>query len=186
MLAAFAPMTPAAQADPDPVNITIATTYQEQKQLNWCSAAASRIALTAKGRTPTQAGLAADLGLSSDKNGHGLLDAENIRKVLNARLGIGGNTYRYALEQNMDAFDAAVKSSMSHGYPVVYNVTEVAGKTFSAGHYITITGRRPVGDIVEYRISDPYELNRAAKWYKRSVVKSWNKYGRYTAYGKQG
>ncbi len=183
MLAAFAPMTPAAQADPDPANITIATTYQVQKQLNWCSAAASRIALTAQGRTPTQKGLAADLGLASDPNGHGLLSGERIATVLNARLGYTGRAWSYRLETNIGYLDAEVKSSMSNGHPVVYNVTKVAGKTFSAGHYITITGRKNVGGIWEYRISDPYEPNRAAKWYKRADVISWNKGGRFTYYG---
>ena len=178
MLAAFAPIS-AAQA------ATIATTYQQQQTQSWCSAAASRIALSAAGILPSQAALASDLGLSG---GSGLQDPYAIARVLNKRLGISQAPFRYKLSQDMATFDDAINYGVSVNKPVVYNVVQVAGQSYAAsGHYITITGRRVVGtNSVEYRISDPDSPARTGNWYKRSDVKSWNKFGRYTSYGYPG
>lgn len=163
---------------------TIAITYQRQKEQNWCSAASSRIALSATGRTPTQKSLAKGLGLGP-VGGHGLLDPYAIARVLNNRLGLKDATYKYHLRQDMGAFDDAIQLAMTLNKPVVYNVIKVGNQSYSAsGHYICITGRRKTGPkSVQYRIADPDSPARTGNWYDRSAVKSWNKYGRYTSFG---
>lgn len=180
-LVAAAPVPAAVAGD-----TTIATTYQEQRQQNWCSAAATRIAISASGRLYTQADLASALGLSSDPSGHGLVDPAAIARLLNSRLGMSDTVFRYFLSQDMDRFDDAVAYGVSVDKPVVYNVDQVAGQHYSAGHYITITGRRTVDAGVQYRISDPDSPERTGHWYGRTTVKTWNKYGRYTSFGYPG
>lgn len=160
---------------------SVGYTYQRQETQSWCSAASSRIALTAKGRTPTQASLASSLGLSG---GSGLQDPYAIARVLNARLGIGDNARRYRFRQPAAGTLKAtlhthVRTSIDAGYPVVINMNQVNNDHYSAGHYIAIVGYRADG----YKIADPDEPARNGVWRDEDNIVLWNKLNRYTSFG---
>ncbi len=160
---------------------SVGYSYQRQQTQSWCSAASSRIALTAKGRTPTQASLASSLGLSG---GSGLQDPYAIARVLNARLGIADNARRYRFRQPAAGTLKAtlhthVRTSIDAGYPVVINMNQVNGDVYSAGHYIAIVGYR-AGD---YKIADPDEPARNGVWRTEDNIVAWNKLNRYSSFG---
>lgn len=153
--------------------------YQKQETLSWCSAASTRIALTARNRTPSQASLADSLGL---RNGAGLQSPELIAKVLNERLGLSGaGSYVLRIAPTGTLYERLqmrVKASIDAGFPVVINMNSVDGDTFSAGHYIAIVGY----DANRYQIADPYDPNRNGVWRSKQNIVDWNKLNRFTAY----
>ncbi|GAB2678684.1 C39 family peptidase [Thalassiella azotivora] len=160
---------------------TVAYQYRQQATQSWCSAASSRIALTARGLYPSQASLADSLGLV---NGQGLQDPYAIARVLNDRLGIAGRTQRYYFRQPpvgtlKERLRSRVKASINAGYPVVINMDRVNNDYFSAGHYIAIVGYRPD----QYKIADPYTPVRDGVWRNEDNIVAWNKMNRFTAYG---
>ena len=71
-----------------------------------------------------------------------------------------------------------VHESIDRGYPVVINMNQVAGDTYSAGHYIAIVGYRANG----YRIADPDEPTRNGVWFTEDQIVAWNKLNRFTAF----
>lgn len=160
---------------------TVGYTYQVQQTQSWCSAASSRIALSARDHRPSQSSLAASLGL---RDGHGLQDATLIASVLNSRLGIGGRSARYYFRQPAaGTLKARLRSRVVHsidaGYPVVINMNQVDGTVFSSGHYIAIVGYR----AGEYKIADPVTSSRNGVWRDEDDIVRWNKLNRFTAYG---
>lgn len=159
---------------------TLSYSYQTQSTGSWCSAASTRIALSARGVKPTQGSLAKSLGLV---NGHGLQDATLIAKVLNARLSRTSSTHRYhfrmpAAGTLKEQLYKRVKQSIDAGYPVVINMNQVAGDHFSAGHYVAIVGYTST----KYQIADPYRSGRNGTWYPHADVVYWNKLNRFTAF----
>lgn len=170
---------PPLDPPPPPAKKVLAYTYRKQATQSWCSAASTRIALSAQGKRPSQKKLAGALGL---KGGHGLQDPALISRVLNNRLGLRGKGFRYrlkiapsgTLKRNLRK---NVVTSVRNGYPVVINMNSVAGDDFSAGHYVAIVGYRKG----QYLLSDPYDPARKRAWYAADKVVAWNKLNRYTA-----
>lgn len=155
--------------------------YQRQETQSWCSAASSRIALTARDRYPTQASLASSLGLAG---GQGLQDPYAIARVLNNRLGIADRTQRYYFRRPdygtlKTALRNRVVNSINAGFVVVINMDRVDGDFFSAGHYIAIVGY----GAGTYKIADPYTATRNGVWRDEDDIVAWNKLNRFTAYG---
>ena len=160
---------------------TVGYSYQVQATQSWCSAASSRIALTARDRFPTQASLANSLGL---EGGSGLQDPLAIARVLNNRLGIADRTQRYYFRQPdagtlKERLRARVVRSIDAGYPVVINMNQVDSDWFSAGHYIAIVGY----GAGTYKIADPFTSSRNGVWRNEDNIVAWNKLNRFTAYG---
>jgi Peptidase_C39 like family len=160
---------------------SVGYSYQLQTTQSWCSAASSRIALTARDRFPTQASLANSLGL---EGGSGLQDPYAIARVLNNRLGIADRTQRYYFRQPAAgtlkaSLRARVVRSIDAGYPVVINMDRVDSDFFSAGHYIAIVGY----GAGTYKIADPYRSSRNGVWRNDDDIVAWNKLNRFTAYG---
>jgi hypothetical protein len=180
---------PAAQA------AGVAYAYQVQSRYNYCSAASSRIALSApilrrdssENRTiPSQDSLARGLNLDpydGDASTTGLKDPTLIATVLNNRLGIAGNARRYRLRISPSGtlytdLQAKVRESVSAGYPVVINMNRVDGDYFD-GHYIAIVGY----GADRYQIADPYRSSRNGVWRIKQDIVDWNKLNRFTYYG---
>ncbi|MDT5028743.1 MAG: hypothetical protein QOE61_5169 [Micromonosporaceae bacterium] len=152
--AAFAgPSAPAGQQ-------ALAVNYQQQPNYYYCGPAATRIALTALGKTISMDTLAKQLGTTSD----GTNSAADITRVLNSDTGDGfykthkipGQT---ATAAEMDQLKADVVHAISYDHPVVANVagsvTDNAGAvhSYQGGHYLTVVGYTDGGLTV--KISDP-------------------------------
>jgi len=155
--------------------------YQVQQTQSWCSAASSRIALTARDHFPTQSSLAASLGLSG---GQGLQDPLAIARVLNDRLSIGGRAQRYYFRQPAAGtlkaqLRSRVVASIDAGYAVVINMNQVDSTVFSSGHYIAIVGYGAGTN----KIADPVTAARNGVWRDEDDIVRWNKLNRFTAYG---
>ena len=155
--------------------------YKEQNEQSWCSAASSRIALTARGHYPTQRALADDLGLVG---GNGLQDPYAIARVLNDRLGLAGQAQRYYFRMPAAGtlkaqLRARVERSIDAGYPVVINMDRVNDDYFAPGHYIAIVGY----DASRYKIADPFTSSRNGVWRGEDNIVAWNKLNRFTAFG---
>ncbi|WP_114558315.1 C39 family peptidase [Desertihabitans aurantiacus] len=158
-------------------------TYQRQATQNWCAAASGRIALSAKGKTPTQNSLRKQMGIGPEGS-HGLQEPREIAWTLNARLGLGGKSFRYRLYipaagTLKERLRYRTRISIHNGYPVVINMNSVAGEPYSAGHYIAIVGY----DKTRYKIADPDAPSRNGVWYHQNDIVDWNKRNRFTAFG---
>lgn len=154
-------------------------TWKQQNTQSWCSAASSRIALSAVlSQPPTQATLASQLGLVG---GSGLQDPTLIAKVLNSHIGAAGGSYVFRIApagELKTRLRTRVKESIGRGYPVVINMNQVGSSTYSAGHYIAIVGYR----AGEYLISDPDSEARRRAWFSDDSIVAWNKLNRFTAF----
>lgn len=161
---------------------TVGYQYQVQQTQSWCSAASSRIAISARDSTPpTQTSLASSLGLV---NGQGLQDPLLIAQVLNNRLGRAGFTQRYYFRQPAAGtlkvqLRSRVTQSINAGYPVVINMNQVDSTWFSSGHYIAIVGY----DATRYKIADPVTSSRNGVWRNENDIVLWNKLNRFTSFG---
>ncbi|MEE6311686.1 C39 family peptidase [Plantactinospora veratri] len=136
--------------------------YQFQAQINgwYCGPAATRIALTARDKKPSQDAVAADLGTTTS----GTNSALDTTRVLNKI--IGTDFYRTtaipggaATPAQMDRLQADVVHAVTSGYAVVVNIagsaTDLAGgwHSYPGGHYLTVVGYRDDGRTV--KIADP-------------------------------
>ncbi|WP_157677145.1 C39 family peptidase [Auraticoccus monumenti] len=173
-------------------------TYRYQKQPNgyYCSAASTRIALSApllrrdsseNSRIPTQDSLAKGLNLhpydGPGTSNMGLKVPTLIATVLNNRLGLNGKARRYRFRISPSGtlytdLQAKVRASIDAGYPVVINMSRVNGDTYD-GHYIAIVGY----DAQRYKIADPDEPARNGVWRSKQDITDWNKLNRFTYFG---
>lgn len=174
--AAVVGVSPAAAAT------TLSYVYRRQNTQSWCSAASSRIALSAvigRGALPTQRRLADQLGLVG---GAGLQEPTLIARVLNSYLDAGtghGYVFRIAPSGELkQRLRMRVHESVDRGYPVVINMNSVAGDNYPAGHYIAIVGYRSGA----YKIADPDEPTRNGVWFTENQIVAWNKLNRFTAF----
>ncbi|MVA74479.1 hypothetical protein GC722_00285 [Auraticoccus sp. F435] len=161
----------------------LAYQYRRQATQNWCAPASARIALTARGKYPTQDALRRQMGVGP-QGSHGLQDPQEIAKTLNERLGLVGKSFRYRLYippagTLKERLRRRVEVSIFNGYPVVINMNQVAGDSYSAGHYIAIVGY----DQTRYKVADPDEPARNGVWYHQDKIVTWNKLNRFTAFG---
>lgn len=138
--------------------------YEAQSNFYYCGPAATRIALTAQGHTPSQDEVAKRLGTTTA----GTNSAEDTTRVLNSIAG--GDIYQTrsiprsaASPEEMDRLQADVVNAIDNGRPVVANIIGTAMDTdgnahsFGGGHYLTVVGYEDEGRIVE--IADPANVN---------------------------
>nr|WP_307804500.1 C39 family peptidase [Micromonospora echinofusca] len=152
--------------------------YQAQPNYYYCGPAATRIALSAVGRTPSQDELAGRLGTTEA----GTSSALDITRVLNEQLG--GQVYRtaeiresVARPGQVDRLVSDVRRAVDDGRAVVANIkgtaVDVDGGThsFEGGHYLTVTGYRDGGRVL--RIADPADPQRGEYWMTAPDLADW-------------
>lgn len=152
--------------------------YQVQETGYWCSAAAARIALSARGKSVSQADLARFMKVTSS------VGLPNIKNLENALDNYTGSTYYQVKQWSSDAqlrekLAADVRYNVDRGHAVVINVIRVAGANFPGGHYATIVGYRNGG--AQYAIADPASASRRLIWLGADDVASGIKLRRYVA-----
>lgn len=155
----------AAETPTPPAQGQIAS-YQGALQPNYyyCGPAATRIALTAHGQTPSFDDVAKDLGTTTD----GTSSINEVTRVLNKDLG----EHRYqSIEfatknvspQQVEELRTDTVTAINRGDVVVANiigtVTDTDGQTHSydGGHYLTITGYTDNGKTV--KVTDPADAD---------------------------
>ena len=176
------PESPASPEAPEPPAAPAAKQldYQYQAQINYyyCGPAATRIALSALGRTPSQDTVAGRLGTTTS----GTNSAEDTTRALNS-LG-GTDHYRTtmisgssATPAEMDRLQADVVRAISNGYAVVTNIvgsaTDIDGgwHGYDGGHYVTVVGYRDDGRTV--KIADPANVNGQSYWMSTISLAHW-------------
>jgi hypothetical protein len=159
------PIVAAVQADGQGASAkSVDVRYEAQPNYYYCGPAATRIALTGLGHTPSQDDVAKQLATTTE----GTDSAEDTTRVLNAVTG--DEAYqtrsipaRKASPQDADRLREDVVRAVDSGRPVVANIagttTDTAGNThsFEGGHYLTVVGYDDGGRIVD--IADPANVN---------------------------
>ena len=150
--------------------------YQAQPNFYYCGPAATRIALSAHGRSLPQDEVAALLGTTEA----GTESALDITRVLNALTGAGYETTEIpgpvAKPTEVDRLRADVLDALDAGRPVVANIKGTAVDTdgdphsYEGGHYLTLVGYRDGGDLI--RIADP-AAPLAEYWMTLEKVANW-------------
>ncbi|MGA8116912.1 MAG: C39 family peptidase [Actinocatenispora sp.] len=169
--AASASVSPAAES-------VLPYTYQAQETGYWCSAAAAKIALSARGVSVSQSELASYMNVTPDV---GLPDIGNLESALDT---YEGTTYYEVKQWSSDSelaskLQADVLYNVDRGHAVVINVIRIADASFPGGHYATIVGYRNGGS--EYLIADPASSARSGIWLGSDDVASGIKLRRYVA-----
>jgi hypothetical protein len=158
---------PASAADtPTPPAQAAIQGYQGELQPNYyyCGPAATRIALTAHGQTPSFDDVAKDLGTTTD----GTSSINEVTRVLNKDLGehryqsieFSGKT---ASAQQVEELRVDTITAINRGDVVVANivgtVNDTDGQThsYNGGHYLTITGYTDNGKLV--KVTDPADAD---------------------------
>ena len=169
---------PPAAAPAPPSSKVLDYEYQAQPNFYWCGPAATRIALTARGKNPAQDYLAGKLGTTVN----GTNSAEDTTRVLNS----AGDTDFYrtreipgssATPTEMDRLQADVVRAITNGYPVVVNVvggaTDTAGgwHAYDGGHYMTVVGYTDDGRTV--KVADPANANVSSYWVTTINMANW-------------
>jgi hypothetical protein len=180
-----APAAPVRTTPAEPVKTTPAKPappaskvldYDYQAQINgyYCGPAATRIALTARDRNPSQDDVASRLGTTVN----GTNSAEDTTRVLNSL----GKTSFYqttsipggsATPAQMDRLQADVVHAISNGYPIVANIVGSATDTgggwhaYDGGHYLTVVGYRDNGRTVQ--IADPAYVNGVSSYWMTTI-----------------
>ncbi|MFE7042654.1 C39 family peptidase [Streptomyces atratus] len=129
--------------------------FQKQKENYYCGPAATRLALTQRGKKVSQKTLAGDLKV--EQNGKQTDNIGLVTKVLNKRLK--GSPYKNKWIPGNDATTAQVKrlkkdikDDINKGYVIVANVYGTAYDTkgrkhaYNQGHYLTVVGYTNSGD----------------------------------------
>ncbi|WP_326552765.1 C39 family peptidase [Micromonospora sp. NBC_01813] len=151
--------------------------YEAQPNFFYCGPAATRIALTAQGKAPSQDEVADKLGTTEA----GTDSAEETTRVLNEVTG--GSEYETtaigadaARPEHVAKLKADVREAVDDDRAVVANImgtaTDVDGvaHSYEGGHYLTVTGYRDGGDTV--KIADPY-FEGQEYWMDLEVVADW-------------
>ncbi|MEV6240791.1 C39 family peptidase [Lentzea sp. NPDC051838] len=151
--------------------------FQVQKTGYWCSAAAARIALTARGKKIEQSTLASYMKVTTD----GLPNIKNLESALDH---YAGTTYYQVKQWSNDTelqrrLKEDVIYNVSRGHAVVINVIRLNGRNYSGGHYATIVGYRAGGN--EFAVADPAYAGGKLAWLTGANVSSGIKLRRYVA-----
>jgi Peptidase_C39 like family len=147
---------PAAPAPAAPASKSVHYSFQLQSTGWYCGPSATRVALSAQGKTFTQDQVAGMLGTTVD----GTPSANDVTRVLNAQLGAGKyHTVELsgakASTAQIDKLKADVVAALNQGKPVVANiagtVTDDNGDvhSYEGGHYLPIVGYSHNGDTVK-------------------------------------
>ncbi|MFY1699175.1 MULTISPECIES: C39 family peptidase [unclassified Solwaraspora] len=151
--------------------------YEAQPNFYYCGPAATRIALTAQGKAPSQDEVAGKLGTTEA----GTDSAEETTRVLNEMTGddeyettaIGADA---AKPEHVEKLRADVREAVDDDRAVVANImgtaTDVDGvaHSYEGGHYLTVTGYRDGGDTV--KIADPY-FEGQEYWMDLDALADW-------------
>jgi hypothetical protein len=153
--------------------------YKRQPNFFYCGPAATRIALTAIGKTPSQDDVAHRLHTTTD----GTNSAVETTRVLNS---VGGDHFyktheisgKKATGPQMDELRTSVVHAVSNNHAVVANiagtVTDTSGDTHSyeGGHYLTIVGYGNGGMTV--KIADPADTKgNGSYWVHADTMANW-------------
>ncbi|MGW4214242.1 C39 family peptidase [Lentzea sp. NPDC004789] len=151
--------------------------FQVQKTGYWCSAAAARIALTARGKYVEQSTLASYMKVTTN----GLPNIKNLESALDHYTG--SNYYQVKQwstdTQLLQRLKEDVIYNANKGHAVVINVIRLNGRNYSGGHYATIVGYRAGGN--EFAVADPAYAGGRLAWVSASNVSSGIKLRRYVA-----
>ena len=169
---------PAAPA-PVPSAKALHHSFQLQSTGWWCGPSATRVALSAQGKTFTQAQVAKMLGTTED----GTPSAKDVTRVLNQQLGKGKYhmveiSGAKASKAQTDLLKADVVKAINAGKPVVANiagtVTDDNGDvhSYEGGHYLPIVGYSNGGATVKIAdsadtVGSPYydiSTDKVANW----------------------
>ena len=175
---AAAPAKPGAPA-PVPTAKALHHDFQLQSTGWWCGPSATRVALSAQGKTFTQAQVAQMLGTTED----GTPSANDATRVLNQQLGKGKyHTVEIsgakASKAQVDKLKADVVAAINAGKPVVANIagtmTDDNGDvhSYEGGHYLPIVGYSNGGATVKIAdsadtVGSPYydiSTDKVANW----------------------
>jgi len=154
--------TAVVQSAPAPPHAkTLDYQYQAQETFYYCGPAATRIALTALDRTPSQDEVAKHLGTTVN----GTNSAEDVTRALKE---LGGKDYRtvsipgpQASDDETNRMKSDIVRAISDGRAVVVNIQGTAVDTdgdahsYPGGHYLTVVGYDEDGGKVT--IADPYD-----------------------------
>ena len=176
--AAPAPGKPGAPA-PVPTAKALHHDFQLQSTGWWCGPSATRVALSAQGKTFTQAQVAQMLGTTED----GTPSAKDVTRVLNQQLGQGKYhtveiSSAKASKAQIDQLKADVVAAINAGKPVVANIagtmTDDNGDvhSYEGGHYLPIVGYSNGGATVKIAdsadtVGSPYydiSTDKVANW----------------------
>jgi hypothetical protein len=157
------PVTPAPPPAP-PSSKVLNYQFQLQPNYYYCGPAATRIALSARGRVLTQDEVARQLGTTTG----GTDSAMDTTRALNNVLGTSFYETRAipglsATPAQMDQLQADVVHAISNGYAMVANIvgssTDTTGNWhgYGGGHYVAIVGYSDNGRTV--KIADPANPN---------------------------
>lgn len=151
--------------------------YQPQSTYFYCAPAATRIALSAQGHTPSQDDVAKQLGTTEA----GTNSAEDTTRVLNTA---GGKDYRTvaipdeaAKPAEMDQLQVDVVHAIDNNRPVVANIkgtavdTDGMAHSYEGGHYLTVIGYDDHGRKV--KIADPADPNHGEYWMSTINLANW-------------
>ncbi|MFK3982453.1 C39 family peptidase [Micromonospora sp. NPDC050397] len=149
--------------------------YDYEAQINgwYCGPAATRIALTARDKTPSQDAVASALGTTMN----GTNSADDTTRGLNslAKTNFYSSTFIPGTPSpaQMDRLQADVVHAISSGYAVVANIvgsaTDVDGgwHAYDGGHYLTVVGYRDNGRTVQ--IADPAFVNGVSSYWMSTI-----------------
>jgi hypothetical protein len=180
------PAKAAPAAKPAPAAKQLKHEYAAQVNFYYCGPAATRIALTARGKFPSQDTVASKLGTTEN----GTNSVAETTRVLNSygtsfykSRWIKGST---ATPAEMDLLQADVVHAVSNGFPVVINIvgsaTDVDGgwHGYPGGHYMTVVGYRDNGRTVQ--IADPAYVNgQSGYWMSTINLANWMAQRGYSA-----
>jgi Peptidase_C39 like family len=145
----------------------------------YCAPAATRIALTAHGHTPTFDDLARDLGTTV----RGTASIFEVTRVLNGVYGYERYksvelSHKGATGRQVKNLRSDVIKAVNEGDPVVANiigtVTDTAGEvhSYDGGHYLTITGYTDGGRTLT--VTDPADAIGSNEYHVRlRVMADW-------------
>jgi len=163
----------AGQADSRVLDIQ----YEAQPNFYYCGPAATRIALTAQGHTPSQDEVASKLGTTEA----GTDSAEDTTRVLNEITG--SDKYETtsigkakAEQEHVDRLRDDVRAAVDDKRAVVANImgtavdTDGEAHSYEGGHYLTVVGYRDGGDTV--KIADPYDPGQEY-WMATDTLADW-------------
>jgi len=178
--ASASPTPAAAPAPPPPSEKELGYQFQLQTTFYYCGPAATRIAASVFGMTPSQDDLASLLGTTVN----GTNSAFDIARVLNA---INGTSYynatsipgQAATPAEMDQLQASVVRAVSNSRAVVMNIAGTAWDVdgvphaYDGGHYLTVVGYKDDGRTV--KIADPANVvGDGSYWMTTINLANWS------------
>ncbi|MGN9777666.1 C39 family peptidase [Micromonospora sp. H33] len=150
--------------------------YQRQPNGYYCAPAATRMALTTQGKTPSQKEVAKKLGTTVD----GTDSVDQTTRVLNEVTGGGYETTKIseatAKPEQVDKLRTDVVEAVDAKRGVVANTigtgldTEGDRHPFPGGHYVSVVGYRDGGE--EIKVADPYDP-KAHYWMSDDELTDW-------------